>query len=93
MGALQQFNAEHVILASLGTLETDVPVVADDIEAADLVEGLIDEIRGFNSVYVGPLRSSAAIEGIAAVINEAARERGSPVGFRLSRTGIKILDR
>lgn len=93
VGALQQFNAEHVILASLGTLETDVPVVADDIEAADLVEGLIDEIRGFNSVYAGPLRSSAAIEGIAALINEAARERGSPVGFRLSRTGIKILDR
>jgi len=53
----------------------------------------IDEIRGFDSVYAGPLRSSAAIEGLAAVISEAARERGGPVGFRLSRTEIKILDR
>jgi hypothetical protein len=39
VGALQQFSAEHVVLASLGTLETDVPVVSDDIEAADLIEG------------------------------------------------------
>jgi predicted dinucleotide-binding enzyme len=93
VGALQQFNARHVVLGSLGALETDVPVVSDDIEAADLVEGLIDEIRGFDSVYAGPLRSSAAIEGLAAVISEAARERGGPVGFRLSQTGIKILDR
>lgn len=93
VGALQQFTAEHIALGSLGALETDVPVVADDIEAADLTEGLIDEIRGFDSVYAGPLRSSAAIEGLAAVINEVARERGGPVGFRLSQTGIKILDR
>jgi predicted dinucleotide-binding enzyme len=63
------------------------------LRAADLVEGLVDQIRGFNSVYAGPLRSSAAIEGLAAVLSEAARERGGPVGFRLSRTGIKILDR
>jgi predicted dinucleotide-binding enzyme len=92
VGALQQFSAEHVVLASLGTLETDVPVVSDDIGAADLIEGLVDQIRGFNSVYAGPLRSSAAIEGLAAVVSEAARERGGPVGFRLSQTGIKILD-
>jgi predicted dinucleotide-binding enzyme len=70
VGALPRFNAEHVALASLGALETDVPVVSDDIEAADLVERLIDEIRGFNSVYAGPLRSSGGatflvrIEGI-----------------------------
>jgi predicted dinucleotide-binding enzyme len=93
VGALQQFNAEHVVLGGLGALETDVPVVSDDIEAADLIEGLIDQIRGFDSVYAGPLRSSAAIEGLAAVIAEATRERGGPVGFRLSQTGIKILDR
>ena len=93
VGALQQFTAEHLALASVGVLETDVPVVSDDIEAADLIEGLIDEIRGFDSVYAGPLRSSAAIEGLAAVISEVARERGGPVGFRLSQTGIKILDR
>ena len=60
VGALQQFTAEHIALGSLGALETDVPVVADDIEAADLTEGLIDEIRGFDSAYPGPLRSSAA---------------------------------
>ena len=51
VGALQQFTAEHLALASLGVLKTDVPVVSDDIEAADLIEGLIDEIRGFDSVY------------------------------------------
>jgi predicted dinucleotide-binding enzyme len=93
VGALQQFNAEHLTLGSLGALESDVPVVSDDIEAADLVEGIIDEIPGFDSVYAGSLRSSAAIEGLAAVISEAAREYGGPVGFRLSRAGIKILDR
>jgi len=92
VGALQQFSAEHVVLAGLGTLETDVPVVSDDIEAADLIEGLVDQIRGFNSVYAGRLRSSAAIEGLAAVVSEPARERGGPVAFRLSQTGIKILD-
>jgi predicted dinucleotide-binding enzyme len=93
VGALQQFNAVHLTLGSLGALESDVPVVSDDIEAADLIEGIIDEIPGFDSVYAGPLRSSAAIEGLAAVISEATSEHGGPVGFRLSQAGIKILDR
>jgi predicted dinucleotide-binding enzyme len=93
VGALQQFNAEHLTLGGLGALESDVPVVSDDIEAADLIEGIIDEIPGFDSVYAGSLRSSAAIEGLAAVISEASREFGGSVGFRLSQAGIKILDR
>jgi predicted dinucleotide-binding enzyme len=93
VGALQQFTAEHVVLATLGALDTDVPVVSNDVEAADLVEALLDEIRGFDSVYAGQLRSSAAVEGLAAIIGEVSQARGGPVGFRLTGTGIRILDR
>jgi predicted dinucleotide-binding enzyme len=92
VGALQQFGADHIALATLGAFHSDVPVIGDDREASDLVEALIDELRGFTSVYTGGLNVAGAIEGLAAVVNDVARTLGRPVGFQLSPSGIKFLD-
>jgi predicted dinucleotide-binding enzyme len=92
VGALQQFGAEHLTLATLGTFHSDVPVIGDDREASDLVEALIDELRGLESVYTGRLSAADSVEGLATVVNDVARDLGRPVGFRLSASGLKILD-
>jgi 8-hydroxy-5-deazaflavin:NADPH oxidoreductase len=93
VGALNQFTADHLKLATLGTLRTDVPVVGDDREATDLVEALIDELRGLEGVYAGPLRTAAAIEGMTALLREAEVQAGHPLGFRfLEGGGLRLLD-
>lgn len=83
VGAFQQFSAAHLEAATDGSLESDVPVVSDDREAADLVMGLIDELNGLDSLYAGPIRAAAAVEGLAAIVRTVGLERGRPVGFRL----------
>jgi predicted dinucleotide-binding enzyme len=93
VGPLHQLTAAHLKLAVLGTLETDVLVVGDDREATDLVEALIDELRGLESVYAGPLRTAGAIEGLTVLLREAESKAGHPVGFRLTGGGgLRILD-
>jgi predicted dinucleotide-binding enzyme len=92
VGALQQFSAGHLTLASLGTFQSDVPVIGDDREATDLVEALIDEVHGLESVYTGGLKAADSVEGLASVVNEVARDLGRPAGFRLTINGIKFLD-
>lgn len=94
VGALQQFSAAHLEAASDGSLESDVPVVSDDREAADLVMGLIDELNGFDSLYAGPIRAAAGVEGLAAIVRTVGLERGRPVGFRLdhvTRGGLSFI--
>jgi len=83
VGAFQQLTADHLRLADIGALVTDVLVVGDDREATDLVEGLVDELRGCSSVYFGGLRSSRAAEGFAAIIQQVSEDQGLPVGFRV----------
>jgi hypothetical protein len=92
VGAFQQFGPDHLTLARMGAFETGVPVVGDDREACDVVEELIDELRGLESVYAGDLGGTASVEGLAAIVSEASQCLGRPVGFRLSTSGIKILD-
>lgn len=93
VGALQQFGAEHLRLLELGALTTDVPLTGDDLEATDLAAALLDEIPGVDAIYAGPLRNSAAIEGIADVLHAVQGDLGRPVGFRLHpERGLTVLD-
>jgi predicted dinucleotide-binding enzyme len=94
VGAFQQFSAAHLEAATDGSLESDVPVVSDDREAADLVMGLIDELNGLDSLYAGPIRAAAGVEGLAAIVRTVGLERGRPVGFRLdhvTRGGLSFI--
>ncbi len=83
IGAFQQFGTDHLRLMTLGLLETDGPVLGDDLEAADLIAALLDHVRGVTGVYAGSLRGAGAVEGIAALLDEVAQTAGRPVGFRL----------
>lgn len=83
VGALQQFDVDHLALIGLGMLETDAPVTGDDREAVDLVEALLDEIPGVSAVFAGPLRNAGAIEGISVVLRSLGQAVGRPIGFRL----------
>lgn len=83
VGALQQFDAQHIRLMATGQLETDAPVTGDDREATDLTEALIDEIAGVTAVYAGPLRNAAAVEGIGALLAAVEADAAGALGFRL----------
>ena len=87
VGAFQQFRTGHLELARLGSFSSDAPVVGDDREATDLVEALVDSVRGFEAVWVGGIEAASALEGFSAIVNEVARDRHHPVGFRLTDGG------
>lgn len=90
VGALQQFTAEHIELAYMGAFASDALIIGDDIKTVDMVESLIGELRGFDPVYMGGLRSAYAIEGMTAIIREAAQYMHNPAGFRISSTGLRF---
>lgn len=83
VGGLQQFSADHFALLSVGLLETDAPITADDREAADLVEAILDGLPGVDAFFAGPLRNAPPIEAIAGHLRAAGQATGCPVGFRL----------
>lgn len=92
VGALHLVSVDHLVLASLGTLATDVPVVSDDDEAADLVAALVDGVPGLSAVRVGAARAAAGIEGLSGVVRAVESHRGHPVGVRLGADTLRFVD-
>lgn len=92
VGALHLLSAAHLALAAVGALRTDVPVVSDDEEAADLVAAAIDGVRGLTAVRVGPARTAEGIEGLAGVVHAVESDRGHPVGVRLDQAALRFVD-
>jgi len=67
VGAFQTVPS-HVLKKNLGeSLDTDVLVCADDIEAAEQVIRLA-QAGGMNAYYAGPLENAIVVEGLAAVM-------------------------
>ena len=66
-------------------LSDDVPVVGDDDDAITTVVELADRIPGLRGVAVGPLRLSATLEGLIAVLISINRRHNAHVGVRFSR--------
>ncbi|MCU1492834.1 MAG: putative dependent reductase [Acidimicrobiaceae bacterium] len=92
VGALQQFSPTHLELASLGLFESDAPVVADDREAADLVEAIIGQVQGLRPIYVGGHdESGQGAEALREVIRNVEHIRGHVVGVRFSEDGAVTL--
>lgn len=91
VGAFHQLTVEHLQLAAVGSLRSDVPVIGDDREAVDLVEGLIDDMTGLEAVYAGRLTFAAVVEGFAAIVREVGASSGEPVGFRFGEAGLRFL--
>lgn len=87
VGALQLLQAEHLSLAAVGALETDVPVLGDDLEAVDLVSALVDELPGLEAVHAGSLRQAAGVEGLAAMIRQIEADTGELKGVRFGDEG------
>lgn len=92
VGALHLISADHLALAAVGALRTDVPVVADDEEAADLVTAVIDGVPGLTGIRVGAARTAAGIERLAGVVRAVESDRGHPVGVRLDRAALRFVD-
>ena len=91
VGAFGAFSDHHLERMGLGACDSDVPVVGDDREAADLVEALIDAVPGLTAVYSGPSRNAMAVEGLASVLRVVASSHGGPVGFRMTQNGLRFL--
>lgn len=67
VGAFQTVPS-HVLRKNLGeSLDTDVLVCADDLDAAEQVIRLA-QAGGMNAYYAGPLENAIVVEGLAAVM-------------------------
>lgn len=67
VGAFQTVPS-HVLKKNLGeSLDTDVLVCADDLDAAEQVIRLA-QAGGMNAYYAGPLENAIVVEGLAAVM-------------------------
>jgi NADPH-dependent F420 reductase len=81
VAAFQNIGAEH--LNSDHEIECDVLVSGDDIEARDLVVGLVED-AGMKGWSAGPLANSSAAEALTSVLITINRR------YKINGAGIKI---
>lgn len=77
--------SSHVLGRLDEPVEDDVPVVADDEDAATRVAALAGRIDGCRGVVVGPLRLAATLERLTPVLISVNKRAKAHVGVRFSR--------
>lgn len=94
VGALQQFSFETLELAPMGLFDSDAPVVSDDLEAADLVQDIVDQFIGLRPIYFGDIEhASHGAEALRDVMQNIGLVRGHHVGISFaSDGGLTIID-
>ncbi len=83
------FNHVSAVLlsdTSLDEVEIDIMVAGDDKAATDLVQSLIDMIKGMRGVYAGKMRNCGQIEALTANLISMNRRYKTHAGIRI--TGI-----
>lgn len=83
------FNHVSAILLSdqsLDEVAIDIMVAGDDKAATDLVQSLIDKIKGMRGIYAGKMRNAGQIEALTANLISMNRRYKTHTGIRI--TGI-----
>lgn len=65
-------------------VEMDVPLLADDVEAAAAVAGLCSDIASLVGFYAGPLRLSSTVEGLTPLLISINRRYQAHTGVRFA---------
>ena len=65
-------------------VEMDVPLLADDEEAAAPVAALCADIKSLNGFYAGPLRLSSTVEGLTPLLISVNKRYKAHTGVRFA---------
>lgn len=79
-------NVSAVLLEDPGvvSVDTDVLVLADDREAAEVVQALADRVPGMRGIYAGRLRNAHQVEALTANLISINRRYKAHAGVRIT---------
>ena len=83
-GAFHHVSAVLLADPSVSTFDLDVLVLADDREAAAVVQALAGRIPGMRGVYAGRLRNARQVEALTANLIAINRRYGAHAGIRVT---------
>jgi len=83
-GAFHHVSAELLLDPSVERLDQDVLVVAEDRDAAAVVQALANRIPGLRGVYAGRLRNAHQVEALTANLLAINRRYKVHAGIRLT---------
>ncbi|HWC33881.1 MAG TPA: NADPH-dependent F420 reductase [Mycobacteriales bacterium] len=84
VAAFHHVSAMLLLDATVDSIETDVLVLGDNREATDLVQALVDRIKGMRGIYGGRLRNAGQVEALTANLVSINRRYKAHAGLRVT---------
>jgi NADPH-dependent F420 reductase len=84
VAAFHHISAMLLLDAEVDSIETDVLVLGDNREATDLVQTLVDRIKGMRGIYGGRLRNAGQVEALTANLVSINRRYKAHAGLRVT---------
>ncbi|MGN6474429.1 MAG: NADPH-dependent F420 reductase [Mycobacteriales bacterium] len=84
VAAFHHVSAMLLLDAEVDSIETDVLVLGDNREATDLVQALVDRIKGMRGIYGGRLRNTGQVEALTANLVSINRRYKAHAGLRVT---------
>jgi len=84
VAAFHHVSAVLLLDPAVDAVDTDVLVLGDDREATDLVQGLVDEVKGMRGIYAGRLRNARQVEALTANLISVNRRYKAHAGLRVT---------
>jgi NADPH-dependent F420 reductase len=84
VAAFHHISAMLLLDSEVDSIETDVLVLGDNREATDLVQALVDRIKGMRGIYGGRLRNAGQVEALTANLVSINRRYKAHAGLRVT---------
>ena len=84
VGAFNHVSAVLLADRSLDVMDIDVLVVGNEKSATDLVQTLVNEIKGMRGIYAGKTRNAAQVEAFTANLISMNRRYKTHAGVRIT---------
>jgi NADPH-dependent F420 reductase len=84
VAAFHHISAMLLLDADVDSIDTDVLVLGDNREATDLVQALVDRIKGMRCIYGGRLRIGWQVEALTANLVSINRRYKAHAGLRVT---------
>lgn len=83
-GAFHHLSAVHLLDPERAQINSDVLVIGDDREAANLTQHLAEKITGVRAIFAGRLRNARQVEAMTANLISINRRYKAHVGVRIT---------
>ena len=84
VAAFHHLSAVLLLDGSVAELNTDVMVLGDDRDAAEVVQALAGQLPGVRGIYSGRLRNAHQVEALTANLISVNRRYKAHAGVRLT---------